>query len=791
MGPTRWNDDVDETHRTMPAFGGTDADTDRTTGPENREEEPYEDVSPLPISTPSAEGADELPSVIKPGVELLNKKYRVIRELGRGGMGSVWLVEHKELGQKRALKLIHENYAADKQVRKRFRREAQILASLRHPNAVLVYDYDFIGKVPYIDMEYLKGEPLRKQLKPGSPQPMDFILWVLQELQKVLDQAHGLKIVHRDLKPENIMIVEDPLSRREELKVLDFGIAKIIQQASDENTNVTMDTHGLLGTLAYASPEQNELDPDKAPAVVDHRSDIYSVGVMLFEMLTGHRPFLGGQAQLLFQHAEIPPPTFKKVAPDLSVPPMVEAVVRRCLEKKPESRPNSVAELLADFRRAVEQSETYVGATASGQPSFSPGQPGTVPNLSTNGRSVVTEKAPQATAVQPSPRQRGLPRWVLILGGLILFVPLLWFLASRFIPPNPPTRQETGIPKAVQEFLESRNFRPVPEAKILDGWPVAIRRPGRERGWTLHGKLYLPEGFQPDPETDKSGLPLVVQSPSGVPFVVIHGGTFKMGAFEDRPEFIDADAEKPGHQRKLSTFYMQRTETTIGEFDPYRERQSPGDDKLSVYDTLRQELEKALTPEELARRPAAGVTYRHAVRYAHEQGGELPSEAQWEYVARSRGENWLYVWGNAQGGAKLNVNLSSGANLGMGVWEVGRAKDDWTREGVCDLAGNVRELCRDSWSRYSELHYRSDHFETPPDGEERPRYVIRGGSYKTMSDLARTTFRKQTAGFEKYVASEDEAIDDVGFRVVIEVLVTDDLPANIGSGPDRNQEHSR
>jgi serine/threonine protein kinase/uncharacterized caspase-like protein len=318
----------------------------------------------LPEASPAPDWSS-LPEVIGPGVTLLGGKYVVIRKLGEGGMGSVWLVEHQELAQHRALKLINASYAADQEVRQRFRLEAKILARLRHPNAVVIHDTGFIQQILYIDMEYLEGATLRKRMTPGQPLPTDFILWLLGEMQKVIDHAHSLGIVHRDLKPENIMIVEDPTTRRQEVKVLDFGIAKLVGKGADEYASQTNNTQGPLGTLAYASPEQINFDLEAGTPKIDHRSDVYSLGVMLFEMLTGHRPFKGSASHLLFQNAVKRPPPFSMVAPDLEFPPGVEDVVRRALEKDPQDRPQSVHELYVELSRAA-------AATSESLPDQSP-----------------------------------------------------------------------------------------------------------------------------------------------------------------------------------------------------------------------------------------------------------------------------------------------------------------------------------------------------------------------------------------------------------------------------------
>ena len=288
MGSDPRNDETNKIHKTVPVFGisASEESRDETDGPSDAS---TVNRSPASILSPTPLSEAELPSVIEPGVVLFNK-YRVLEEIGHGGMGSVWLVEHMRLGEKRALKVIHALVAADPRVRARFRQEAKILAKLKHPSAVIVHDTDIVGPVAFIDMEYLEGKTLRELLKPDKPLEIGTAIWVLKEVCEVLARAHTLGIVHRDLKPENIMIVRDQLSGTPQLKVLDFGIAKIVQEEG-EGSGLTLHTEGTLGTPAYSSPEQNDIDPDtKNRLAIDRRSDIYSLGVILFEMLTVRAP---------------------------------------------------------------------------------------------------------------------------------------------------------------------------------------------------------------------------------------------------------------------------------------------------------------------------------------------------------------------------------------------------------------------------------------------------------------------------------------------------------------------
>jgi len=270
----------------------------------------------------------EMTYEIRSWMILLNK-YVVLEKLGEGGMGSVWLVRHLVSGERRALKIIHSSIIARMpSVWERFRREAQTLTQLKHPNAVIVHDTGVAGTVHYIEMEYIEGQTLREWLRPGEHSPLDKVVWFLRELCEVLGQAHELGIVHRDIKPENIMIFTDPESGRERVKVLDFGM--IEDQGSPEQTGAG----GLMGTPAYMSPEQirGSVERGGEKHEIDGRSDLYSTGVILYQLLTGTLPFRGPIWALAAAHLNHPPLPMKEANPKADVPPNVERVVLHCLE---------------------------------------------------------------------------------------------------------------------------------------------------------------------------------------------------------------------------------------------------------------------------------------------------------------------------------------------------------------------------------------------------------------------------------------------------------------------------
>ncbi len=309
-------------------------------------------------------------------------KYRLIDKIGEGGMGSVWLVHNIELDRKSAIKLIKSEIAQNDKGWRRFRREAQLMAKLQHPNAVAVYDFKRTQGMGYIEMEYVRGRSLDKILheKHGEPLPLDFVTDILDQLCSVLQEAHtytdestgkAKPIVHRDLKPSNLMIV-DRKPPKQNVKVLDFGIAKMVEEDTQTGTELT-GAGDILGTPAYMSPEQiRETDESGEVREVDGRSDLYSTGVMIYQLLTGVLPFRGNRMSILASHLTKAPPPMREANPEVTVAPEVERFVLQCLEKDPAKRPKSPRELAERFRAASGAPPGRQVTTSASKPSRLP-----------------------------------------------------------------------------------------------------------------------------------------------------------------------------------------------------------------------------------------------------------------------------------------------------------------------------------------------------------------------------------------------------------------------------------
>ncbi len=287
-------------------------------------------------------------------------RYEVLRLLGEGGMGRVYLARQLDLGRQVVVKIMHDHIAVDPVFRDRFKREMQLMAHFQHPYAVSLYDASLEDpQGPCIVMEYIRGVTLDTLLaRNGRLTPMR-VGRLLGQLCEVLQAAHSEGIIHRDLKPANLMVV-DPDTPYEIIKVMDFGLAKPI--VHDPSLPFPL-TNGdfTVGTPGYMCPEQARGEE------MDHRGDLYSVGAILFELLAGRLPFSGASTMdVLLAHATQEPPRFADVGAEGLVSPAVEAVILACLAKAVEDRPASGRELAERYEAALLEQEAGPDAGPDG-----------------------------------------------------------------------------------------------------------------------------------------------------------------------------------------------------------------------------------------------------------------------------------------------------------------------------------------------------------------------------------------------------------------------------------------
>ena len=363
---------------------------------------------------------------------LIADRFRLISLLGQGGMGAVWLAHHTGLGIPCAVKFIHPQAAQDPENRARFEREAHAVAQIRSPHVVQIFDHGIWQSVPYIAMEYLQGEDLASRLRHRRAITPAETFAILSQIGHALAKAHAVGIVHRDLKPANIFLVRD--DDQEIAKVLDFGIAKDTKPGLDMRTQ----TGATLGTPFYMSPEQG-----RGLKNLDHRSDLWALGVIAYRCLTGQLPFTGDVlGDLLMKIMVDPIPLPSSVA---QVPRGFDAWWLRAVARDPAQRFQSIKELTDALGVALDLTQPGHANTARSMPSLSgavpaasavtwspsvPHQEGTppvTPNLTSGPMPTPLQHA--VTAQQSARPSRAVPAvaaavGVLSLGGLAAFFAL-------------------------------------------------------------------------------------------------------------------------------------------------------------------------------------------------------------------------------------------------------------------------------------------------------------------------------------------------------------------------------
>ncbi|MFD3163045.1 Stk1 family PASTA domain-containing Ser/Thr kinase [Herpetosiphon sp. NSE202] len=283
---------------------------------------------------------------------ILNNRYQLERKLGQGGMATVYLGRDLRLKRPVAIKVLHGQYASDEQFLRRFKHEADAAAQLNHPNIVRVYDIEAEGDFHYIVMEYVEGTDLKEIIELQAPLPVPRTLAIVRQIAEALQAAHDSGLVHRDVKPQNVLIDSNDYAR-----LSDFGIAKSKQSSALTDPGTT------FGTADYLAPEQAQ-GLGATPL-----SDVYALGVLTYEMLTGRLPFSGDSPlAVALQHIQATPPALRNYNP--SIPPQLEAIVLQAMAKDPAQRPQSArafAELLRLYRERGNQATMAVPSANVGR----------------------------------------------------------------------------------------------------------------------------------------------------------------------------------------------------------------------------------------------------------------------------------------------------------------------------------------------------------------------------------------------------------------------------------------
>ncbi len=286
--------------------------------------------------------------------ETLSDRYRIVDQLGRGGMGAVFRAEDQQTGQIHAIKVLRQSLIDSPEMFNRFRREAQVTSSIGHPNIVTISDFGRTSEgAPYFVMEYLEGLDLGALLRRDGPMPWRRVFGLALQICSALQAAHAAGILHRDVKPENFILLDS--SKDDFIKVLDFGIAK----RTDREGSVITRVGAFVGTPEYMSPEQARGDP------LDARVDVYGVGVLLYHLIVGDVPFRGAsEFEVLSKHAKEPPVPPTEANPHVRLPRDAEAVILRALAKAPEERHRAMWELAAALQGVLDEYAQRVTTSA-------------------------------------------------------------------------------------------------------------------------------------------------------------------------------------------------------------------------------------------------------------------------------------------------------------------------------------------------------------------------------------------------------------------------------------------
>jgi beta-lactam-binding protein with PASTA domain/predicted Ser/Thr protein kinase len=389
---------------------------------------------------------------------LFDGRYRIVRKLGSGGMADVYLAEDEELGRRIAIKILNDRHANDESFVERFRREAKNAAGLSHPNIVSIYDRGEAEGTYYIAMEYLDGRSLKELVVARGPLPIGDAIDATRQVLAALRFAHRKGVVHRDIKPHNVMADADG-----RLKVTDFGIARAgVSQMTEAGS--------IIGTAQYLSPEQAR------GAAVDQRSDLYSVGIVLYEMLTGKTPFTGETpVEIAMKHLSDPPRPPSLARPDIS--PDLDMVVLRALAKSPDDRFQTAEEMDTELER-VSRGLGVTAATADAATMVLSGADA-APTSVIPPRRPPAATRPSYRYADPPPRRRPFWPWLLALLLIVLAGVAGWYAYGQIqdslsgsstvsVPYVVGQREDLAVQNIIEKGLEP-NVHREPSATVKVG----------------------------------------------------------------------------------------------------------------------------------------------------------------------------------------------------------------------------------------------------------------------------------------------------------------------------------
>jgi len=642
-------------------------------------------------------------------------RYRILDKLGAGGMGAVYLAEDTKLGRKVALKVPHFKPGDGTAILERFRREARLAAGIDHPNFCQVHDVDEVDGIHYFTMAFVEGRPLSDFIGPERPWVPRQAVELVRLIAQVVGLLHGKGIVHRDLKPSNIM-----LRPSGEPVLMDFGLACALTAESQRLTG----TGEVLGTLAYMPPEQLEGDRQRmGPA-----ADVYSLGMILYELLTGRLPFDGPPLALMHQISTKVPEPPSQVRPALDT--RLDAICLKALAKKPDERfpdMSTFAAALAEFLSvpAEQRLSCPQCGKALKMPASMAGKRMKCPSCQAS--------LSAATLTQPRPVPEQLET-----------MPTSNLHRAARPPPKPTPTCSPGPPG-----------RGKPHLRVVLAVSLATLLVGGTLIWWA---------FRKDGESD--GLPSKFTNTLKMQMVLIPEGTFQMGSLPADKDKGAEDNELYQHPVRVPRrFYMAATEVTRGQFRQFVKENNYQTDAEKVKKSTSTWQKNDYSKED--NQPVVNVSWNDAMAFCQwlsEKEGkkyELPTEAEWEYACRAGGKPGdVYCFGNDL--KELGDYAWFNDNSGGKTHPVGTTKKA-NRWGLFDMHGNVWEWCADSPRKYptkEEVEKLKDPIEDYKDPQNTNIRALRGGAW---GDLVPRYCRSAS----RFNFAREDCYNFLGFRVVL------------------------
>ena len=624
----------------------------------------------------------------------IDGRYRLDSLIGRGGMGAVYCATRLLIGDEVAVKILHTEQVDDAHAAERFRREARAAARLKHPNAVSIYDFGVSSDgLQFLVMELVEGKSLREVTKTQGPLDPALVAEIASQICAALDEAHRQHIVHRDVKPDNIIINFTPAGLR--VKVLDFGIAKL----RDDTASHLTQTGSVMGTPHYMSPEQclgEELDS---------RADIYSVGIVVYELLCGRVPFNSPiSTAVVVQHVNQPPPSLLGINP--TIPAEVEAVVFHALEKSRHARPATAGalaqELLSASRRPAVQ---LAGAPVGLEPRvILPRQNWPVDEQTIERKPRDIHPAPMPETLHMASPQLGVPS----LGAAVRNTAANGATETLRLKRSKALKYGSAALATilVVSLVGLLIWRLLPQDETRKN----EKTPSGDQATSVEPATVAPVKGNPVPAGNSSTTP-----PGMVP---IKGDRFLMGSSEG-----DSDS-KPPHMVLVKSFYLDTNEVTCQDYKKFIDESGHPTPKTWVNGTY---------PTGTALLPVTSVSWEDAVAYAEWKKKRLPTEEEWELAARGR-EGLRYPWGNSWQAGCANADEEGQARQRLAV--VG-SHNCVSPFGANDLIGNAWEWTASDW-----VPYPGGQLQRQAKGEK----VIRGGGWDTPRNIATAIYRSGWVG---------------------------------------------